>query len=62
MTALREVAQPSDYPLTHTLRAHWRKLLECNIRKLRNVDLSVLDLVSQQEFLAALWIITELKR
>jgi ABC-type multidrug transport system fused ATPase/permease subunit len=35
--------------------------LECNIRKLRKADLSVQDLVSQQESLAALWIINELK-
>ena len=35
--------------------------LEHYIRKLRKVDLSVQDLVSQQEFLSALWIINELK-
>ena len=32
----------------------------CKIRKLRKADLSVPDLVSQQEFLGALWIINEL--
>ena len=35
--------------------------LRRNIRELRKADLSVQDLVSQQEFLAALWIINELK-
>jgi hypothetical protein len=36
--------------------------LERNIRELRKADLSVQDLVSQQEFLAALWFIDEIKR
>jgi hypothetical protein len=35
--------------------------LERNIRELRKADLSVQDLVSQQEYLAALWIINVLK-
>ena len=36
--------------------------LERNIRELRKADLSVQDVVSQQEYLAALWIINVLKR
>jgi hypothetical protein len=35
--------------------------VERNTRELRKADLLVQDLVSQQEFLAALWIINELK-
>ena len=35
--------------------------LEHNIRKLRKADLSVQDLVSEQGFLSALWIINDLK-
>jgi hypothetical protein len=60
MATLRAVAQPFDCPLPHTLLAYWRGLLEHKIRKLRKADLSVPDLVSQQEFLGALWIINEL--